>query len=505
MKELNAELVKSGFRFPKDVSVSQYRELPVKVLQFGEGNFLRGFVDWMIDRMNSQGLFNGSVTVVQPIAQGLVEMLNRQDGLYTLYLRGIQEGKVVEEKSVISSIRKGINPYTAFEEYLQCAENPELRFVISNTTEAGIAYSPDDKPDDRPPASFPGKLTVFLYKRFKAFHGDPSKGLVMVPCELIDRNGDQLKRIVLQLAKEWKLEPEFVRWLENANHFLNTLVDRIVTGYPKDEVERLTQELGYSDPLVNTAEIFHLWVIEGSKELEKEFPLVQAGLQVIWTDDMTPYRTRKVRILNGAHTMTVLAAYLYGKDTVKECMDDSVISAFMRKGIYEEIIPTLDLPQSELAEFAAAVSERFANPFIRHYLLSISLNSTSKFKTRVLPSILEYYSRKEHLPMVLTFSMAAYIAFYKGTEIRGTALVGNRAGSEYNICDDMDVLELFSSLWKSFDGSEAGVKKLVWEVLSQTRYWGMDLNLLPEFTDRVSGYLFHILNDGMEQAIREVL
>jgi len=505
MKELNASLLESGFEFPKDVKVSEIRKLPEKVLQFGEGNFLRGFVDWMVNRMNEEGLFNGSVVVVQPIAQGMVDIINRQDGLYSLYLRGIQDGRVVEEKSINSAISRGINLYTEFETYLKCAENPDLRFIISNTTEAGIAYNPDDRPDDRPPVSFPGKLTVLLYRRFKAFKGDENKGFVIIPCELIDRNGDNLKKIVFQFAQEWKLEQEFIAWLEKSNYFLNTLVDRIVTGYPKDEVQKLTEELGYKDNLINTAEIFHLWVIEGDKRFSEELPLTQAGLNVIWTEDMTPYRTRKVRILNGAHTMTVLAAYLYGKDSVKECMDDKVIIAFMNKGLYEEIIPTLDLPEKELADFAAAVSERFANPFIKHYLLSISLNSTSKFKTRVLPSILEYVKRKGEIPKALTFSLSALIAFYRGTEIREAALVGSRPGNEYNIIDDMSVLELFSKIWKNFDGSKTAVEKLVFEILTRTELWGKDLNEIQGFSIKVSEYLYKIVNDGMATAILEVL
>ncbi len=505
MKELSESLVRSGLELPEDLKINAIKEVPEKILQFGEGNFLRGFVDWMVHAMNEKGLFNGRVVVVQPLGQGLVEVLNRQDGLYTLYLRGIQDGKVVEEKGIISSISRGINIFTQFDEYLTCAENPELRFIISNTTEAGIAYNAKDRPDDMPPASFPGKLTVLLYKRFLHFNGDAAKGLVMMPCELIDRNGDNLKKIVLQLAKEWGMGEAFISWIKDSNYFLNTLVDRIVTGYPSDEAEKITEELGYKDNLLDTAEIFHLWVIEGDKRFSDELPLIHAGLNVVWTDDMTPYRTRKVRILNGAHTMTVLAAYLYGLDTVKECMDDALISTFMKKGIYEEIIPTLDLPEKELIDFANAVGERFRNPFIRHQLLSISLNSTSKFKTRVLPSILEYVSRKGKLPKVLTFSMAALIAFYRGTEIRENSLIGNRPANEYKINDDIPVLEWFAGLWRDCDGSREGSRELVSEVLSKTDIWGADLNDLPGFAPAVADYLYGIAAYGMKEAINELL
>lgn len=480
--------------------------LPEKVLQFGEGNFLRGFVDWMIHKLNEQNLFNGRVAVVQPIAQGLTPMLNEQDGLYTLLLRGIQNGQIVEEKDIISSISRGINPYEDFAAYLGLAGNPELRFVISNTTEAGIAYSAEDRYDDAPPATFPGKLTVLLHKRFTAFNGAADKGLVIIPCELIDRNGDNLKKIVLRLAEEWNLGSDFAGWINNHNFFLNTLVDRIVTGYPRDEIAALTEKLGYEDKLLNTAEIFHLWVIEGDKRFAEELPFHKVGLDVIWTDDMAPYRTRKVRILNGAHTMTVLAAYLYGLDTVKECMDDELIRTFMEKGIYNEVIPTLDLPESELKAFAAAVTERFANPFIRHYLLSISLNSTSKFKTRVLPSILEYVNRKGELPKVLSFSLAALLAFYRGTELKDNTLTGKRpAGNEYQISDDLPVLQLFASLWSKYDGSREAAGALVEEVLSHTEMWGQNLNEVAGFTALVSDYLHSILTNGAAAALKDVI
>ncbi|MCX7708446.1 MAG: tagaturonate reductase [Clostridia bacterium] len=480
-------------------------KLPEKVLQFGEGNFLRGFVDWMFNRMNHQGIFNGSIVVVQPISQGMIPMINEQNGLYTLLLRGIQNGEVVNNREMITAISRGVNMYEDYRDYMKLAENPELRVIVSNTTEAGIAYNAEDRFEDAPPASFPGKLTVFLHQRFKVFAGDMSKGFIIIPCELIDRNGDNLKNIVLRLAKEWNLGSEFINWIEKANYFLNTLVDRIVTGYPRDEVQTITEELGYKDNLLDTGEIFHLWVIEGDKKLAEELPFTKSGLNVIWTDDMTPYRTRKVRILNGAHTMTVLAAYLYGLDTVKECMDDKLISTFMRKGIFDEIIPTLDLPESELAQFAKDVLERFANPFIKHYLLSISLNSTSKFKTRVLPSILEYVERKKKLPKILTFSLAALFAFYKGSEVKEGALIGTRNGSEYKINDDMPVLEFFKQQWSDFDGTKEGLGLIVSKLLAKTDWWGRDLNEVKGFAELVTEYLFEILSFGIEKALKDLI
>ncbi len=494
-----------------NISIKDYysnnaaKDLPEKVLQFGEGNFLRGFVDWMINKLNQDGLFNGKVAVVQPIEFGMIDKLNEQEGLYTLLLRGIQNGKTVEEKDIIDCISRGINPYKDFEEYIKCASNPDLRVIVSNTTEAGIAYSSTDKYDDCPPSSFPAKLTILLHKRFENFKGDNSKGLIIIPCELIDRNGDNLKKIVLQYAEEWNLGDEFIAWLKNSNYFLNTLVDRIVTGFPRDEFDSLTEKNGYIDNLINTAEIFHLWVIEGDKKLSEEIPFTKIGLNVIWTDDMTPYRSRKVRILNGAHTMTVLAAYLYGKDTVKECMDDECISSFMKNGIFNEIIPTLDLPKSELNEFAEAVLERFANPFIKHLLLSISLNSTSKFKTRVLPSLLEYINRKNELPKILSFSLASLFAFYKGSEIKGNSLIGSRGGIEYNITDDMWVLELFKSLWSEHDGSFESSSKMVTTLLSNKDIWGTDLTETDGLSSLVANYLHSIVTNGISEAIKEIL
>ena len=480
-------------------------KFPEKVLQFGEGNFLRGFVDWMINSLNTKGLFNGSVAVVQPIKSGLIDKINQQGGTYTLILRGVQNGKIINSKEIITSISRGIDLYAHYDEYMKLAESADLRFIISNTTEAGISYNPEDKLQDKPPASYPGKLTALLYRRFKAFGGDKEKGLIIIPCELIDRNGDNLKKIVLQLADEWKLGSDFINWIKGANYFLNTLVDRIVTGYPKEEVQTLEEELGYRDCLLDTGEIFHLWVIEGDSKLAKEIPFEEAGLNVIWTDNMKPYRDRKVRILNGAHTMTVLAAYLYGLDTVKECMDDKLINTYMKKGIFDEIIPTLDLKEEELVKFAHDVLERFSNPFIKHYLLSISLNSVSKFKARVLPSLQEYVERKGKLPEILTFSLASLMAFYKGNEINDNYLSGERKGAEYKICDDMNILEAFRDSWAAFDGTKAGIDALVAGILSKTEWWGSNLNEIPGLSEKAAEYLFSITENGMEAALKKLV
>lgn len=382
-----------------------------RVLQFGEGNFLRAFIDWMIHRMNEQGLFNGSAVVIQPLENGLVDLLNEQDGLYTLYLRGIENGQTINQHELIQSVSRGVNPYSEWQIYLETARNPEMRLVVSNTTEAGIAYVQTEKPADACPASFPAKLTAWLAERFETFGGSPESGMILMPCELINHNGTKLKECVIQHSRDWKLGGGFFQWLENHCTFLNTLVDRIVPGYPRDEIQDMTAELGYEDKLICTGEVFHLLVIEGPAELKEELPLHKVGLNVVWTDDMQPFRTRKVGVLNGAHTSTVLAAFLGGVDTVDDMMKDPDFGRFVNAVVFDELVPALPMDRAEVEAFAAAVMERFQNPFIRHELLSISLNSVSKWKVRVLPSMKNYIERYEEVPSLLAFSLAALIAF----------------------------------------------------------------------------------------------
>ncbi len=476
MKSLNAALVTSepgGRDFHREFA------RPERVLQFGEGNFLRAFVDPMIDRMNAMGLFNGRVVLVQPIMQGLTRVVNQQDGLYTLLLRGILDGKVVEEQSVIASVSRGIDPYTAFGEFLACAHNPDLRFLVSNTTEAGIAYRAEDAFDDAPQTSFPGKLTRFLWERYTAFHGDPAKGFILLPCELIDRNGDNLKRTVLHTATNWKLELAFLTWLVEANTFTNTLVDRIVTGYPRDEAAELCARLGYQDQLLDVGEPFHFWAIEAPAFVAKELPLVEAGFHVAWTDNLQPWRDRKVRILNGAHTSMSLAAYLEGKRTVGECMADPAVTAFLERAIADEIIPGLTLDRAQLDHFAAAVIERFRNPFLKHQLLSIALNSVSKYRARVLPSVERFIELNGRPPVRLSFALAALIVFYNGKQPAK---------------DDAPVMEEFAALWSRF-GQDPGV--LTSAVLGKAEWWGRDLRELPGFADAVAGSVRQILDHGI--------
>lgn len=481
-------------------------ERPIKVLQFGEGNFLRAFVDWIIDQLNEKGDFNGNVMLVQPLDRGLAGMINDQNGLYTTVLRGVQNGKPVEEFRQITSVAGCINPYSEYEKFIAQAENPDLRFIISNTTEAGIAYHEGDKLDDKPQSSFPGKVCAFLYKRYCAFNGDQSKGIIAIPCELIEKNGDNLKRIVLQYAKEWNLEEGFISWVEEACDFCNSLVDRIVPGYPRAEAEELWNRLGYQDNIIDAAEIFLLWVIECHKKYyDEELPTAKAGVNVIWTDDMSFYRTRKVRILNGTHTLMTLAAYQAGLNTVEECIKSDLIFPFMKNGLFEEIIPSMDGDKAQLEQYAADVLERFANPYIIHLLMSISLNSVSKFKTRDLPSLLGYYNKFGKLPKYLVFSLAALISFYQGTEFEGAALKGNRNGETYLINDNPEYLAKFAELYSGdYKCNHCKSVAVANGVLSQEAWWGQDLTKVPGLEEAIVENLTKIFNDGMEAAIRSL-
>ena len=471
-------------------TVNTYTE---RILQFGEGNFLRAFANWMIHEMNKKAGFDAGVVAVQPIDQGLINMLNDQDGLYTIYLNGIKNGEAISEHEIIDCIQRGINPYTNYDDYLANAENSDLRFVISNTTEAGIAYNPEDKLDDAPQKSYPGKLTALLFKRFEAFKGASDKGLIIIPCELIDRNGDNLKRIVLQYASDWNLGEEFIDWIEHDNIFCNTLVDRIVPGYPRDKMDTITAELGYKDNLVVEGEQFHLWVIEAPETVKEEFPSEACGLNVVFTNNMEPYRTRKVRILNGAHTTLVPVGYLYGIEKVRESLEDDVVGTYLKEAIFNEICPTLDLPEAELNQFANDVLDRFRNPYLEHALMSISLNSISKFKTRVLPSVIEFIKRKEALPKRLLFSLASLITFYSG----------KRGDESIALKDDQSVLDFFSKNWMAVNASELTLEDLVNAVLSNTDFWGEDLTAYNGLASQVSAYVSKIRVDGIGSVLNE--
>lgn len=472
-------------------------ERPVKVLQFGEGNFLRAFVDYMIDIANENGKFNGDVVIVKPIEFGSLDNFHKQDCQYTVQLRGIVDGEAKKIKRVVTSVADAVDAYGEYEKYAEYAKLDTLRFIVSNTTEAGIVYDESDKLEFNPPKSYPGKLTKFLYERYQYFNGALDKGLIMLPVELIDDNGLHLKECVLKQVENWGLEEGFAKWLNDACIFTSTLVDRIVTGYPKDEAADLCKEFGYEDNLIVTGEPFALWVIESPKDLTDELPLPTVGLPVIYTEDHHPYKQRKVRILNGAHTSFVLASYLCGNDIVLQSMEDELILNFIKGTLFDEVIPTLTLPKDELMEFADAVLTRFRNPYVKHAHLAISLNSVSKWRARCMPSFLDYIRNEGKIPAHLTFSLAALMSFYTGSEIRDKTLIGHRGEEEYRIMDDAAVLDFFAAN----SGKEAA--EYVHAVLSNVDFWGQDLSALAGVEDAIIGYVNDIRTIGMRATMEK--
>jgi tagaturonate reductase len=457
---------------------------PIKIAQFGEGNFLRAFIDFAFQKLNKEVDFNAGIAVVQPIDRGMVNMLNDQDGLYTLFMRGIKKGKEIQDIELMTNIVKGIDPYQNYEAYLNLAKEEELQFIISNTTEAGIAYISTDLLEMQPPNSFPSKLTVLLYERFKHFNGDASKGLTIIPCELINYNSDTLKDVILKYIEDWNLGKAFKSWLLDNCTFHNTLVDRIVPGYPKDEIEVYNNQLDYSDNLIVTAEPFFLWVIEGDEKLKEKLPFHKTDLDVKIVKDMQPYRTRKVRILNGAHTAMVPVSILYGNKTVKQTVDNIFTGDFVNKTIFNEINDTLPMERSELDGFAEEVLDRFRNPFIKHQLSDIALNSISKFKVRVLPSILEYISGHNKIPVYLTFSFACLIRFYKGSW-NGKALP---------VKDSLEIIEIFDKIWKLKNYNE-----IAKATLENSSFWDEDLTKIDGLTKAIAVALEEIETNGIEK------
>ncbi|MBQ2172156.1 MAG: tagaturonate reductase [Bacteroidales bacterium] len=472
-------------------SAPQAKQYTEKVIQFGEGNFLRAFIEWIIWKTNQKTDFNGSVVVVQPIEKGMVEWLNEQDGLYHLNLQGLLNGEPVDSVDLIDVISRGLNPYTQFDQYLKLAEQPEIRFVISNTTEAGIAFDLACKLEDQPASSYPGKLTQLLYHRWQYFKGDKTKGLIIFPCELIFENGKHLKECIRQYIQLWNLGAEFSDWFENACGVYSTLVDRIVPGYPRDTAAQLCERAGYDDHLLDKAEIFHLWVIEAPKEVAAEFPADQAGLHVLFVPSEAPYHERKVTLLNGPHTVLSPVGYLSGLNTVKECCEDPEIGQFVKKVMYDELLPTLNLPKEELLQFAGDVLERFRNPFVKHFVTSIMLNSFPKFKTRDLPGLKTYLERRGELPQGLVLGLAGICTYYKG---------GKRGDDEIVPNDDPKIMQLLKDLWATGD-----VTAVAKGVLADNFIWGEDLNAIPGLTDLLTKDLALIQEKGMREAVKSII
>ncbi|WP_433831816.1 tagaturonate reductase [Flavobacterium anhuiense] len=455
---------------------------PIKVVQFGEGNFLRAFVDYAFYRLNKEVDFNAGIAIVQPLKDGMVNMINDQDGLYTLFMNGIKKGEKIQDIELIDNIVKTVNPYTEFANYLALAKEEELQFIVSNTTEAGIEFIESDTPEMQPPVSFPAKLTVLLYERFKHFNGDASKGVTIIPCELIDYNSETLKKYILQYVDLWKLEDAFKTWVSDACTYHSTLVDRIVPGYPRAEIEEYNSKLDYEDNLIVAAEPFFLWAIEGGDDLKAKLPFHKTDLNVKIVDDIRPFKMIKVRILNGAHTAMVPFSLLHGNKLVMETVNGDFTGKFVNS-VISEISETLDMDKNEITAYSEEVMDRFKNPFIKHALADIALNSVSKFKVRVLPSLLGYYNANKKLPVNLTFSFASLIRFYKGAW----------NGQSLPVKDGEDITTFFNGLWKSDD-----YEKIARLTLQNKTFWDQDLTEIPGLTRAITIALEEIDSNGIE-------
>ena len=481
MKQLNKNTVPAA------------RTYTEKVIQIGEGNFLRAFVEWIIQRTNQKTDFNGSVVAVQPRAGGKIKNLTDQDCLYHVNLQGLDSnGNAVDTVELIDVISRGIDPYKDFNDYLQLAEQPEMRFVVSNTTEAGITFDTSCKFSDKPAASYPGKLVQLLHHRYEYFKGDTSKGFIILPCELIFHNGKQLKKCILQYIDHWNLGADFKNWFEKACPVYSTLVDRIVPGFPKDNADAIKARIGFDDNQLVVGEVYHLWVIEAPESLSAEFPADRAGLNVKFVPSEAPYHERKVTLLNGPHTVLSPVGYLSGLDTVRECCEDALVGRFVDKVMFDELLPTLNLPKDELTKFADDVKNRFKNPYVRHFVTSIMLNSFPKFKTRDLPALKIYLDRKGSLPKCIVLGLAAICTYYKG---------GFRGSDTITPNDAPEILNLLQSLWST--GNTAEVAKGV--LAAADLIWGEDLNKIPGLTEMLTEFLDKIQKDGMRAAVEMVL
>lgn len=506
MERLTKQLIKRKVhRMDRDNEMDQ-EYLPERIIQFGEGNFLRCFIDWMIHRMNSQGLFNGKVVAIQPTPHGkVVPKLNDQDGYYTVRLQGIEEAQVIKRTEIVSSISRGLNPYEEWDDVLKVAESSEIEFVFSNTTEAGLTYMKEGFNQKESPLSFPGKLTAFLYHRYLFFEGEEKAGLTILPCELVENNGGVLKGIVYSLIEDWHLPKDFKKWVEEANVFCNTLVDRIVTGYPRDEMMEYQSELNYEDQLLTVGEPYHLFVIESEGDLSEELPFQQAGLNVQW-DSIKPYRELKVRLLNAPHTLFFSLGYLAGVKTVKELMDTPSLRTLLERAMFEEIAPLIAMPEETKSAFAKTVIDRFLNPFNNHYLIDIGLNAVSKFKTRVLPLLLEWMEKRQHFPETIVFSLASLCAYYRPyKKVNSQQLIGVHNGEEYPIRDSEEVIETFTRSWSHFDETDESLYQVVRKLLGNEKVWDCDLTQWEDLISKTHHYLKLILTEGVFESIEKIV
>lgn len=478
MKELNQSTVQKPI-------------LPVKILQFGEGNFLRAFVDWMINKANEEGIMNHGIAVVQPIPGGetIKNLFEQQDCMYHVYLEGIKDKQAVKEVSLVRSINCIVNPYSEYAKYEELFLSDELEMIVSNTTEAGIRYEEGDDLNAEPPRSFPAKVTALLYKRYKKFNGDPSKGLLFICCELIEDNGSTLREYVLKHIAANHLEAGFEEWVKNSCHFYDTLVDRIVPGFPKENIDEIKKEIGFNDNLVVKGEYFHVWAIGGDSVITQKLPLDKAGLNVLYMDDIRPFRAKKVRILNGAHTAMTPIGLQLACQTVMDAFNTADIELFINRMMSEEVLPVIDEDQEELKAFAAKILERFYNPFLKHYLKDISLNSLSKWETRVFPTVKDNWEKSGKSAPLATFSFAALLTLYSG-----------KTGADFTPNDTAEFVDFIRS---SFDAGNIGA--WVDGVIGNKKMWTEDFSVLPHFSEEVTRYVSLILDKGMPQALKHVL
>lgn len=465
---------------------------PERIIQFGDGNFLRGFAEWIIQSMNEKTNFDGSIVIVQPREKRNIDRLISQDCIYHVNLQGLENGKIINTLTKIDCVSRALNPYQEFGDFLKLAENPDIRFIISNTTEAGIVFDPTCKLEDKPASSFPAKIVQLLYYRFNCFGGAREKGFIILPCELIFHNGKRLKEIIYEYIKLWNLGDDFRNWFNKACRIYSTLVDRIVPGFPDKDIDRIKNQLQYDDNLVVQAEPFLLWVIEAPQEVEKEFPASKAGANVLFADSEAPYHERKVTLLNAPHTVLSPVAFLSGIDIVREACKDELVGRYIRKVIFEELMPTLSLPQEELVAFANSVLERFENPFIDHEVTAIMLNSFPKFKTRDLPALKTFYQDKGELPKGLVLGLAAIVCYYKGD--------CRKDGVKAEPKDSEDIISLLNRLWST--NSYVDVAQ---GILGATSIWEEDLNKIPMLTNTLAKYLESIQTKGMTETIKEML
>ncbi|WP_147676272.1 tagaturonate reductase [Algibacter pacificus] len=468
---------------------------PVRVMQFGGGNFLRAFCDWMFDVLNKTTDFNGSVAIIKPTERGDYTALKSQEGLFHVALDGIRDGALFSEINLVESVSQVIQPYKEWGAYLQLAEQPEIRFIVSNTTESGIIFSEIDKQTDAPPKEFPAKLTLWLFHRFNYFKGAKDKGCVFLPCELIENNGDVLKDTIIKYATYWKLEQEFINWIENSNVFCSTLVDRIVSGFPEDRKKTIEANTGYKDELLVAGEDYHSWVIKAPNNIKVELPFERTNLNVRFVDNLTNYREMKVRILNGAHTALVPVGYLAGLRTVKDSMDDDEIRNHVLKVLSTEVKPTLkNFSSQEIDIFINAVIDRFKNPTLKHYLIAISLNSTSKFQARLLPAFKEYTQKYGVFPKRIAFSLACMIRFYKG-EFNDENIPLN---------DNVQILEFFEIEWEKVQTKKQTIVDLVTHVLSNVNIVGEDLRGYDGLVKFVSDSIININKIGVKGCLAKL-